>query len=373
VIAHPPQLDAALGTILWEPVCSVTFYAPDGSALLSQAVTDGELVASAGRWPRETVDVVLPTALTPGATTPPVSPYGGTVQLFMGARIMGTSYVFLRATLDVYETVVARPDGTITVRAVSHEARVNEDRYWSRDVTQAGKASAVVTGIVRRTLGSTHPVRNLLSTDVDLAAGAFPLDGDVWPTVEAIMDATGGEAVFGPNGELILRDVPTKTTPALTLRVGDATTSGGTITGYESTRGWAYNSVAVVYMEEGLSGQAVNRVVGRWQDTSSSTGVGTAYGRHVRRDTVLVPAGKLPSQAAADKAAASIARRAQGRYRNVVLRHQPAPWLDGGDTVRAVLLGGTTEDLLVETVRVPLSQLDVQQTDTRDYAYTGSN
>lgn len=370
MIAHPPQLDAALGTVLWEPVCSVKFYAPDGSALLSTPVTEGEFVASAGRWPRETVDLVLPTALTPGATTPPVSPYGGTVALFMGARIMGTSYVFQRATLDVFETVVSRPDGTITVRAVSHEARVNEDRYWSRDVTVAGKASAVVTGIVRRTLGSTHPVRNLLTTDVDLAAGAFPLDGDVWPTVEAIMDATGGEAVFDPTGALLLRDVPGKSTPALTLRVG-GDSAGGTITGYESTRGWAYNSVAVVYEE--ATGATPGRRVGRWQDTTSTTGVSSRYGRHVRRDTVSVDAGKLPTQAAADKAARSIARRAQGRYRNVVLRHQPAPWLDAGDTVRTELLGGTTEDLLVETVRFPVDQLDVQQTDTRDYAYTGSN
>jgi hypothetical protein len=348
----------------------VTFYAPDGRALLSQDVTEGVFTATAGEWPRESCEFTLPTALTPAATAPPVSAYGGTVGVEFGARITGVDYLFTRATLDVHRTIVDRPAGTITVRAVSHEARVNEDRYTNKDATNAGKASAVVTALVRRTLGATHPVRNLLSTDVDLAAGAYPLDGDVWPTVEAIMDATGGEAVFGPTGELILRDDPVKASPVLTLQTGEG--PGGTLTGYRSERGWAFNRVAVVYIEESTSGQTPARVVGLWEDTTSTTGVHTAYGRHTRRDVVPVPAGKLPTQAAANKAAATIARRAQGRYRNTVLRHVPAAWLDPGDTVRVGYLGGMSESMQVQTIRVPLSQLDVQQTEARDYAYTAT-
>lgn len=375
VIPHPPQLDAAFGTTLWQPITRVTFYGPDGRELTSQALTEddaGELTATAGAWPREECTLVLPTALTPGATASPVSPYGGSLRIDMGARVGGTEYVFTRATLDVAEVNIERPDNVVTVRAVSHEARVNEDRYENKDATPAGTASSIVTTLVRRTLGATHPVRNLLSTDVTLAAGAFPLDGDVWPTVEAIMDATGGEAVFDAMGALVLRDAPAKGTPVLTLRTGEDG-RGGTLTGYRSTRGWAYNRVAVVYIEESTSGQAPGRMVGLWQDTGPTTGVQTGYGRHTRRQVVAVPAGKLPTQAAANKAAATLARRAQGRYREVFLRHLPAPWLDAGDTVTVGMLGGLTEQLLVETVRVPLSQLDVQETDTRDYAYTGTN
>jgi hypothetical protein len=367
-IPHPPQLDAAFGSTAWEPLCRVTFYAPGGAALLSQDVTEGEFTATAGEWPRETCDLTLPTALTPAATTPPVSAYGGSLRVEFGARITGVDYMFTRATLAVHRTVVDRPAGTVNVRAVSYEARVNEDRYTNKDATNAGKASAVVTALVRRTLGATWPVRNLLSTDVDLAAGAFPLDGDVWPTVEAIMNATGGEAVFGPTGELILRDDPGKGSPVLTLQTGE--TGPGTLTGYRSERGWAFNRVAVVYIEQGTG--TPGRVVGLWEDTTSTTGVNSPYGRHTRRDVVTVDAGKLPTQAAANKAAATIARRAQGRYRNTVLRHQPAPWLDPGDTVRVAYLGGMSESMQVQTIRVPLSQLDVQETETRDYTYTAT-
>lgn len=368
MIPHPAQLDAALGSQVWEPLCRVTFYAPDGSPLLSNDVSSGDLTVTAGEWPREQATIVMPTALTPESTAPPVSPFGGSVRLSMGARIAGTEYLFTRSTLDVYRTSVSRPEGTITVEAVSHEARVNENRYASSDVTPAGKASDIVIGMVRAVLGANHPVRNTLTTDVVFPAGAFPLNGDAWPIIESIMDATGGEAVFDPTGALWLRDDPVKAAPVLTLRVGSDNAPGGTLTGYESVRGWGFNRVVVVYSENTAPPQ--QRRYGIWDDTSATTGITSPYGKHTRVDEVTVEPGKLPSQADANRAAATIARRARGRYRTTLLRHQPAPWLDPGDTITVGLLGGATEDMQVLTMRVPLSQMEVQETEARDYLYT---
>jgi hypothetical protein len=115
------------------------------------------------------------------------------------------------------------------------------------------------------------------------------------------------------------------------------------------------------------------RRVGLWEDTvtTSPTRVSGPYGRHTYREDLPVERGELPTQDEADAAALGMARRVVGRLRGLTVRAVPAPWLLPGDTVRLRLLGGLTEDHVVQAVTHPLSGLDVMELTTRDAAYTG--
>lgn len=157
----------------------------------------------------------------------------------------------------MHEVETSRPEAQIVVKAVSHEARVNENRYTTRSSTSSGTASALITSLVRGVLGGSWPVLNLLTTDPTFPAGQFDLDGGRWETVEQIADAAGAEAFFDAVGVLVIRPVPVKAAPVLTITGGE----GGTLTGYKSTKGWGSNAVGVVY-DDGTS-----RIVGYAEDT----------------------------------------------------------------------------------------------------------
>lgn len=369
MIPHDPALDDAYGRQAWRPLLRVTFVDPAGNPLLTPPpiTPAGRYVADSSVWPRQTVELTLPTAITPDRTASPVSPYGGGVVLDVGAEFLGEQRWFRLATLDVTETAIDRPEGTITVKAASHEARVDEDRVTTRTSTSAGTGTALVTSLVRRTLGNGHPVVNLVppASDPAYAAGAFRLDGGVWQTVEAIGDASGFESHFDNAGALVMRQVPVKaSTPSTRVVVGP----GGQLTGYKSVRGWAYNSVAQPYEDD-----AGARVVGVWQDTNpaSATRVGGPYGRHTRMlDAIRVDTGKLPTQAVADKAATTAARRMGAPFRSATLRTIPAPWIEPGDTVGVEFLGALEERLLVVRHEFPVDGLDVATIVAADDTYT---
>lgn len=129
--------------------------------------------------------------------------------------------------------------------------------------------------------------------------------------------------------------------------------------------------MAVVYVEEKY-GTLPLRVVGLWEDTTSTSSVSSPYGRHTRYEVIRVDDGKLPSTGFANAHAANLAKRAQGRYRSIEIRTVPAPWVEPGDTVRIVQLGAASEDLLVSRVTVPLLQLDAMTLEGRDPAYTAT-
>lgn len=479
--SHPSQLDGAYGRVAAQPVATARFTLTGQQPVTVTPLDGSELRWDASRWPRTTADLVLPTTITPTLLPGAVSAYGGRCTLTVGQVWRGQSWTFTAATLAVAKVDVDRPDAQVRVSLVSLEALVNEDRRDTVEDTPAGLVSAVVRGIVERTLGTVAVVNTLGALDVSLTAGQYQLDGDVWPTVERIMDDAGGEAWFDAAGRLVLRPVPVVAAPALTIAVGG---DGGALTGYSSSRTWGPNRVALVYTtpdaqptlrytwqaarstapaagrvsvntadardatviylnRKGTSDQDVaetyagmqsgdvirvvqeitngpdrvlryrvtgaptigaavvsvpvtlgayrtgepqnlsavtvamvirgRRRVGVWEDTrpTSVTYVSGPYGRHTYREDYQVERGTLPSQAEADAAALAMARRVTGRLRGVTLRAIPAPWLLPGDTARITMLGGLTEDHVVQAVRMPLPGLDVMEVTTRDAAYAG--
>lgn len=240
---YPSELLAAYGKAPVAPLCRLRFTLPGADPVLVTP-TDGRLRWDASRWPRCTLTADMPTTITPQLLPDAVSAYGGRVTVTLGATIRGVPYTFTAATLAVNATNVRRPDAAVTVEAVSLEALVNEDRADTETPTPAGTVSSVVSWIVKRTLPTVAVVNSLGALDTTLARGAYTLDGDVWPTVEAIMDAAGAEAWFDADGRLVLRPVPVNAaTPDLTIAAGFR----GALTGYDSDRRWGHNRVALVW------------------------------------------------------------------------------------------------------------------------------
>lgn len=364
MITHPSALDDAYGTQVWEPFCQVDTLDPEGALLGTVTPSGGSVTFDGNVWPRVTATIELPAGLDPSQTVAPVSPFGGSVIIRAGAVVQGVRWSFTVATLPVVRTRIARPDNLVTLECASHEVVVNEDRYDTATTTAAGASSEVVTDLIQRTLG-VWGVSFDVSSDPTLAAGAFNLDGDVWPTIRQIADQAGWDIRTDPSGNFVVTDEHINATghPVLTVKAA----AGGTLTGYDSERRWGHNRFAVVYEDP-----AGSRIVGLWEDTdpTSPTRVSGPYGSHTDTTTVSVPT--LPSQAAADKAAATRAKR--GRVnRSIGLRAMPAPWIEPGDTVRAGLLGGVTRDLVLAAVTWPLDQLDVMELTLRDQVDTSES
>lgn len=240
---HPSELDAAYARVAAEPIARCRFTLPGYPAVNVTPLAGSNLRHDAGQWPRTALDLVLPTTITPTTLPAALSAYGGRVAVTLGAKWRGRERVFTAATLAVAEVDIDRPDGRVAVHATSFEALVNEDRYTEETPTPAGKVSAIVTGIVARTLPGIAVVNTLGALDVTLPAGAYTLDGDVWPTIEELMTAAGGEAWFDASGALVLRPTPTIAAPILTVAAGRF----GALTGYSSARVWGPNRVALVY------------------------------------------------------------------------------------------------------------------------------
>jgi hypothetical protein len=261
-ITHPPILDTTYGRTPVEPICRLRFTLT-GQTPVTVDVVDGTLRHDAGSWPRTELDATLPTTITPSLLPPALSAFGGRVRVTLGARIRGTEYAFTAATLAVAAVQITRPDAAVRVRAASFETVVNEDRYDVPVDNDAGDLRDVVAGIVRRSIPDVVVVDELGSVgSTIIPEGAYPLEGDVWPIIERIMDDYGAEAWFDELGRLRMRLVPVvSSTPDLVLAAGVS------LTGYDSSRAWGPNRVALVYTTPGSSGSS------RRHGWSTSTGV----------------------------------------------------------------------------------------------------
>lgn len=368
MIPHHADLDAAFGTSAWRPVTKVSLLNPtDGRwRQITADVIDGEFSADASRWPRHEVDFSIPASVVPTSERPESSPWGGRVRIVCGAVVGNVERTFQVAELDVYEDELTRPDGVTRVKAVSKEARVNEAR---RHVLSPGTdmaTSSHALAVVRGALGvDYYPYVNTMTNDKVIKAGTFDyLTVDPWQMVEDAMAANGAEAYFRWDNRLVMRDLAYVGSPVMTLKVGD----GGTVTKYVSARRWVPNEILTGY-RDGSGGE----VWGFATDTDPASPTyrqSSAYGLHAQwtgPDSVDT----LPDFDQADTRAATILRRRRSRMRRVTLECIPAPWLEPGDTVAVQLLGtGASEDLLVESVRWPLSQLGAPMTvTTQTYTY----
>ena len=97
---------------------------------------------------------------------------------------------------------------------------------------------------------------------------------------------------------------------------------------------------------------------GIWKDTRTDSPVSVQrLGAHV----VLAEDKQVdtpPAQVDADAAAAAIGRRAGGRARSPSIRHVARPWLEPGDTVQVTYAGGPTEAQLIDSVEIPLDNIE---------------
>lgn len=368
MIPHDAALDAAYGTDAWTPVTRVTLISPTLAGGETQVVAEtvqGTLTLSDTNWPRATLDMTVPAGVTAADSDAPVTPYGGRVLVEMGAIVRGAQHIFQVCDLDVTEVFLERPTNTWTIRAASQEARVNvATPYVSVDMWMYGqmgkgdgKTSTAVHALISECMPGYDPFFTLYPVTIALASDdvlaltdEITSRGELWPIIEEAMDLTGGEAYFRYDRRLVLRTDPVIGSPVQTLKVG----SGGTITDYRDVTRWAINAVHVEY-EKKSDGSLK---VGLWENTdpTSPTRIDGPYGRHVRVETRQVST--LPLQARCDARAASIGKRASAPARRLEVDCVPCGWLEPGDTVAVQLVEGSTTNVLVSGVRIPLSQLD---------------
>lgn len=373
MITAPPELVAAYGIEPVQPWARVTFRDPSGRITTGTPI-DGTLVHDRTVWPRTTLDLRVPTGLTPGDTVAPVSAYGGTVQLDMGAYVRGVLYATRVADLDVASVELHRPESVYEVHAVSREARVNEDRYSvPANVGTGVSCMQTIIAEVRAVLGAGWPVAaGAFGDRFPTAADEFVKAGDRWDLVDQLADAIGAEAWFDAvTGALFVQDAPRRNTPRLTLRTGTGG-PGATLTGYDWTQQWAPNRVVVRTHLLDTDTYAT----GSWEDTdpTSVTRTSGPYGKHTRvvdlRDTKL--AANAPTTANLNTRAATRARRERSPFRTLVLRAIPFPFLEAGDTVRAYLLDNTWYDLVTQRLEIPVTQLDAMVIECEDDDTTSS-
>lgn len=367
MIPVPAALVDAYGRAVWSARTLATFTDPAGRETSDVAITAGSLTRSEDAYPRSVVDLELPTAVTPSATAPPVSPYGGRVALRAELTLaQGGTFTVPLGTFDVVETNVDRPDGIITVRAASPEARVADYGWSALDApVPAGTLVDLVTTYVRAALPAV-PVRASVGT-INVPSNTFREAGDRWAVVEELCDAYNAEAWFDVSGQLIIRPVPTKTSsPVTTFTIG----TDGTVLAYASTRGWAPNRYRTRFRTDPNDGSAEAFGVGSWDVTTGPLAYTGPYGTHYRwTDDRRVYA--IPSQSTMNNTARNRGRRALARLRSTTLNVVPCPWVEPGDTVRVAMLGDLVEDHLVVSYTLDLSFLSDMIITTRDPDYPG--
>lgn len=312
----------------------------------------GSVRFDADSFDRTTATLDLPLHHAPASWSSPLTPDDALVRV---SYQWGDAAPLVVARLWVDDVVTRRPDGTVTVQAVSTAARISQAGFPTGDRRYTGTAVNVCQAIAAAALGVPVQTR----VEGALTAGGVTVTaeqaftGDPWMAIEDLMDASGGEAWFDADGVMVMRPQPTtKDTPDWHLAVGP----GGTVTSYESrlTRGPNIVRLAV----QSVAGDA--DVVGYAQATGALDPTGP-YGPF--RSDVTRP-GRM-TKAQADTAAAAWLTRAGGLARSVTLEAVPHPGLEVGDTVEVLFASGATERSRVLTIDLPITPGDTMTVTTK--------
>lgn len=326
----------------------------------TRLLTDGQITKTSGRSPRTTASITLTERGKPGALDQGLLPLGRDV--ILSYRIHPYAEEITVATGRLTNSSLQRDASTWVMEIADHSAVVAIDltnpTQWG---TKPSAVDAAIRALVLRTLPSA--TFNITGPSIGASVPAdLKWDGDPWAIIEGLSQGTGSEAYFDASGVCVVRAEPTIGLSALDrLAVGN----DGVITAYSIEHEAAYSRVEIRYEDKSTPPVVV---LGVWEDHRADSPTAVArIGRVALREDHASLLG-LPSQDAANSAAAALAQRAAGRGRRAVVRHIPRPWIEPGDTVEVVLSGGPTELHFVESVDIPIRP-DVQVTTLRNYAY----
>jgi hypothetical protein len=335
----------------------------DGATQMDERVAEvvgGSLSRDGVRWPRVTADLQIPATGSPSLAPAHLKPFGTRVRLQYKVDNAGGDWVDM-ARLHVVRSLINRPQGMWTLECVDSSGLLQEDIINARrPANLTGTIGAVVTGLVRRTLGASAVVSVSGPAATETVPADWKADKDPWRCIEQLTDLAGADVSVVANSWITFKVAPL---PALGVAV-DTVAVERNLTGYGVGMERTWNAVCLEYRSP-TNNATVTRT-GWWTDTRAASVLNPSkIGHHV---TLFRQAEGTPSQVQADQAAATIGARETGRARSVRLTCVPRPWIEPGDTVTLTYAGGPTEPALITGVDVPLDGSGMGL-DTRNNAY----
>jgi hypothetical protein len=323
--------------------------------------TAGTVSKNAAQWPRVTATFQIPAGAydgSPGPVLKDLLPFG--VQAMVRYRSTPTAEWVVIAVMDIVKTSFsANTDKAFTLECADYSAQIEKDTLIGEHLADGGKkenGAKIIRSLVKRTLGDLVAFDIRFDGEPPHYDDSQPATGSPWQIIQDLVETSGHEAFFNNYGwEFNIRPIERHADPVETLNVGVR----GVLTSYESSWERGYNKIAVIYTDkdwtapDGAPKDAkAPKIVGVWTQSS-----GPNAPPRVSNNTYVVERENvsLPSKAAADKAAARLARRTEGISRVTTGSGIAMPWLEPGDPVTVRYLGDKREDGFVDSVEFDLA------------------
>lgn len=255
--------------------------------------------------------------------------------------------------LDQQSTPILRT-GAITVSSAPDRWAYVQRRRFELPRTSEPSLTAVQSIVAL----ATEAVSSKVETGGVSFAGNHnadvPTTTQVWDrdrdsAIEDLATAAGVEVFYGPQGELVVRNVSTMTTHAVwKVHAGQR----GVLLGAEATRDRTrvYNVIVVVSGKTDGSAPFQPQVV-EDRDPTSITNVTGPYGRA----PYFLITNTITDATAARAAGAALLTRTRGRFIDMSVDAIVNPALETGDTISTTTVKGNTHLYMVDSFTVPLT------------------
>jgi hypothetical protein len=290
------------------------------------------------------------------------SPYGTQHRVWRGVVYPDGSTEWVQLGVFRLDAVTTNVEaGTVQVTGSDLSKMIQDARFLQPTASvPSNRIPVEIARLVRGALGSTYPMRDLTSATTLTPAATW--DRDRWQACQDLALAVGAEVVFAPDGQALIRRVPTITNAvSWTLDVADVVVTGDRAVDRSQT----YNTV--VATGERTDNVPPVRAVAQDLNPNSPTYVAGPYG--------VVPAfyssPLLTTVSMAQAAADTRLSRTRGMARQLSFECVPNPAADAGDVLRVIFPDGSQEVHLVDTLQVPLHPSGTMRVSTRSSAEPG--
>lgn len=330
----------------------------DGAFVRDLPVTGGEVTVDEGSKVRRVLSISSSEVdLDPKTAEDLLSPFGTELHVYTGLRFTeGDTEI---VPVGVFGIQTAGRSGWLSDLGISGEDRsrqIADSRllapYTPNGVSVLDAITALCSPVIAN-LEVYDLTEDLRATDA--VASKVTYERERWEAVEALAASIGAEALFDPEGRLVIRDVPQIDADTVPVWAIEANTDTAVMldiaTALSSDK--VYNAVVATSSDEGVN---VTRVV---YQASGALAWRPGFQRPRFYSSPLIK-----SAADADKAALAILARSLVYAQGVELETLPNPALTAGDPVLVTRPDGTQETRIVSRLSIPL-HLASMKVDTR--------
>ncbi|MFD8315899.1 DUF5047 domain-containing protein [Kitasatospora purpeofusca] len=317
-------------------------------------ITGGTVTVDRGSKVRRTLSLELADpAYLPWSPTDPLAVYGQSLVVSRGIQFPdGTQEMCPLGTFRVDEPSGDVYTGPVTVTGRSAEAALQDDRFTApRSTAGATSTVAMITALVTETMPDAVVVNLTAGTrDQSCAAVVWDAQADRWDAVAQLATSMQAEIYVDVLDRFVLVDAPDLETATPVWTVGEGPTGTLITVARKISRAGVYNAV-VASGESTTSGVPPVSAMATDDDPASPTRWGGPYGRVPR----FYASGLLVTEAQCAATAASMLRNALAPTMETSIACLPNPALEAGDCLRLSYAHGRVEDVLVQSLTVPLS------------------